>query len=79
LDPGNYILVLVFGNIAGEDLWWRGFCYRAKNPLVGPMAWLLHGPFWAAFHLYFQTTNRDLDTQPCVLVQCTLANSVPYV
>jgi len=52
----NYILVLVFGNIADEELWGRGFCYRAKKPLVGPMAWLLHGLLWAAFHLLFQTT-----------------------
>jgi membrane protease YdiL (CAAX protease family) len=54
-----YILVLVFGNIAGEELWWRGYLLPRQEAASGPVAWLVHGLLWAAFHLFFQTTVWD--------------------
>jgi membrane protease YdiL (CAAX protease family) len=55
-----YTLVLVFGNIAGEELWWRGYLLPRQEAASGPVAWLLHGLLWAAFHLFFQTTVWDM-------------------
>jgi membrane protease YdiL (CAAX protease family) len=55
-----YIFVLVFGNIAGEELWWRGYLLPRQEAASGPMAWLSHGLLWAAFHLFFQATAWDM-------------------
>ena len=55
-----YIFVLIFGNIAGEELWWRGYLLPRQEAASGSMAWLSHGLLWAAFHLFFQTTAWDM-------------------
>jgi membrane protease YdiL (CAAX protease family) len=55
-----YILVLLFGNIAGEELWWRGYLLPRQEAASGPVAWLFHGLLWAAFHLFFQATAWDM-------------------
>jgi membrane protease YdiL (CAAX protease family) len=55
-----YILVLLFGNIAGEELWWRGYLLPRQEAASGPFAWLFHGLLWAAFHLFFQATAWDM-------------------
>jgi membrane protease YdiL (CAAX protease family) len=55
-----YIFVLVFGNIAGEELWWRGYLLPRQEAASGPMAWLSHGLLWAAFHVFFQATAWDM-------------------
>jgi membrane protease YdiL (CAAX protease family) len=55
-----YTLVLIFGNIAGEELWWRGYLLPRQEAANGPVAWLFHGLFWAAFHLFFQATAWDM-------------------
>jgi membrane protease YdiL (CAAX protease family) len=55
-----YVFVLVFGNIAGEELWWRGYLLPRQEAASGPTAWLLHGLLWAAFHLFFQATAWDM-------------------
>ena len=55
-----YLFVLVFGNIAGEELWWRGYLLPRQETASGSVAWLLHGLLWAAFHLFFQATAWDM-------------------
>jgi membrane protease YdiL (CAAX protease family) len=55
-----YGFVLLFGNIAGEELWWRGYLLPRQEAADGRLAWLYHGLLWAAFHLFLQTTAWDL-------------------
>lgn len=55
-----YVCVLVFGNIAGEELWWRGYLLPRQEVASGAVAWLYHGLLWAAFHLFLQTTAWDM-------------------
>jgi hypothetical protein len=55
-----YTCVLVFGNIAGEELWWRGYVLPRQEAASGAVAWLYHGLLWAAFHLFLQTTAWDM-------------------
>jgi hypothetical protein len=55
-----YACVLIFGNIAGEELWWRGYLLPRQEAASGAVAWLYHGLLWAAFHLFLQTTAWDM-------------------
>jgi hypothetical protein len=55
-----YALVLLFGNIAGEELWWRGYLLPRQELAHGSTTWIVHGILWAAFHLFFQTTMWDM-------------------
>ena len=55
-----YTCVLIFGNIAGEELWWRGYLLPRQEAASGEVAWLYHGLLWAAFHLFLQTTAWDM-------------------
>lgn len=55
-----YAAVLLVGNIAGEELWWRGYLLPRQELAHGQSTWLIHGILWAAFHLFFQTTAWDL-------------------
>ena len=55
-----YVLVLLIGNIAGEELWWRGYLLPRQELVHGSATWILHGVLWAAFHLFFQTTMWDM-------------------
>ncbi len=55
-----YAVVLLFGNIAGEELWWRGYLLPRQESASGSVAWIYHGVFWAGFHLFLQATAWDL-------------------
>jgi len=55
-----YALVLLFGNIAGEELWWRGYLLPRQELAHGKTTWIVHGVLWAAFHLFFQTNLWDM-------------------
>jgi membrane protease YdiL (CAAX protease family) len=55
-----YAVVLLFGNIAGEELWWRGYLLPRQELASGSIAWLYHGLFWAGFHVFIQATVWDL-------------------
>lgn len=46
-----YFVVLFF-NIFGEELWWRGYILPRQELAHGAHAWLVHGLLWAAFHLF---------------------------
>jgi membrane protease YdiL (CAAX protease family) len=36
----------------GEELWWRGYILPRQELLYGNRTWIVHGLFWAAFHLF---------------------------
>jgi membrane protease YdiL (CAAX protease family) len=55
-----YAAVLLFCNVLGEELWWRGYLLPRQELSSGKVAWLVHGSLWAAFHLFFQWTLWDL-------------------
>ena len=55
-----YAIVLLFGNIAGEELWWRGYLLPRQELASGKIAWVYHGLFWAGFHVFIQATLWDL-------------------
>ena len=55
-----YACVLIFGNIAGEELWWRGYLLPRQEVANGSIAWLYHGLLWAAFHVFLQRTAWDM-------------------
>lgn len=45
-------IVTFFFNIAGEELWWRGYILPRQELAFGRYAWLIHGLLWAAFHVF---------------------------
>jgi membrane protease YdiL (CAAX protease family) len=45
-------LVFFFFNIAGEELWWRGYVLPRQEAALGQRAWLAHGLLWWAFHAF---------------------------
>jgi membrane protease YdiL (CAAX protease family) len=45
-------LVQYFFNIAGEELWWRGYILPRQELVFGRFAWLVHGLMWACFHVF---------------------------
>jgi Type II CAAX prenyl endopeptidase Rce1-like len=55
-----YTAVLLLGNIAGEELLWRGYLLPRQELAHGRATWLVHGILWATFHLFFQTTLWDM-------------------
>ncbi|MDX1417940.1 MAG: CPBP family intramembrane glutamic endopeptidase [Candidatus Promineifilaceae bacterium] len=45
-------LVYLFFNIAGEELWWRGYILPRQELRHGQWTWVMHGTLWAFFHLF---------------------------
>lgn len=52
-----YILLLwlpfFFFNIAGEELWWRGFIQPRQEPVFGKSTWIVQGVLHGLFHVSF--------------------------
>jgi membrane protease YdiL (CAAX protease family) len=44
--------VMLFFNIAGEELWWRGYLLPRQELAHGRWTWLVHGLQWTLFHLF---------------------------
>ena len=66
-----YFLVLLIGNVAGEELWWRGYLLPRQELVHGRATWIVHGVLWAAFHLFFQMTMWDMVSDgPYLLCSC---------
>ncbi len=40
-----------FFNIFGEEFLWRGYIQPRQEALTGKWTWLIHGFFWAAWHI----------------------------
>jgi membrane protease YdiL (CAAX protease family) len=45
-------LGVFFFNIAGEELWWRGYILPRQELVFGRKTWLVHGLLWACFHVF---------------------------
>lgn len=45
--------VMMFFNIAGEELWWRGYILPRQERAHGRWAWIIHGLLWWLWHLAF--------------------------
>jgi membrane protease YdiL (CAAX protease family) len=45
-------LAVLFFNIAGEELWWRGYVLPRQELAFGTRTWLVHGLLWTGFHAY---------------------------
>lgn len=46
-----FVMVLFF-NVVGEELWWRGIILPGQELTHGRWAWLAHGLLWTAFHTF---------------------------
>jgi membrane protease YdiL (CAAX protease family) len=46
-----YLLVFFF-NVAGEELWWRGYILPRQELAFGRNTWWIHGLMWACFHVF---------------------------
>ncbi|MFP4323970.1 MAG: type II CAAX prenyl endopeptidase Rce1 family protein [Anaerolineales bacterium] len=45
--------VSLFGNIIGEELWWRGYILPIQERAFGKWAWLINGLLWiVVFHAF---------------------------
>jgi membrane protease YdiL (CAAX protease family) len=54
---GNWGIVILFVvqlffNIAGEELWWRGYLLPRQELAFGRQTWLVHGLLWWGFHAF---------------------------
>lgn len=45
--------IMLFFNIAGEELWWRGYILPRQEKTHGRHTWLIHGLLWWLWHLAF--------------------------
>lgn len=45
--------IMLFFNIVGEELWWRGYILPRQEKAHGRWAWLVHGVLWLLWHLTF--------------------------
>jgi membrane protease YdiL (CAAX protease family) len=46
-------VVMLFFNIAGEELWWRGYILPRQELAHGRWAWAIHGLLWLLWHVTF--------------------------
>lgn len=44
--------IMLFFNIAGEELLWRGYILPRQELVFGKKTWLIHGIMWALFHSF---------------------------
>jgi membrane protease YdiL (CAAX protease family) len=44
--------VMLFFNITGEELWWRGYVLPRQEKSFGKNTWIIHGLMWTAFHAF---------------------------
>jgi membrane protease YdiL (CAAX protease family) len=46
-------IVMLFFNIAGEELWWRGYILPRQEQVHGRWTWLIQGLLWLFWHVAF--------------------------
>lgn len=46
-------VVMLFFNIVGEELWWRGYILPRQEKAHGRWAWVVHGLLWLLWHVAF--------------------------
>ncbi len=44
--------IMLFFNVVGEELWWRGYILPRQEVRYGRFAWVWHGLLWTSFHLF---------------------------
>ena len=44
--------VLLFFNVIGEELWWRGYILPRQEMAFGNWTWIVHGCLWTFFHAF---------------------------
>ncbi len=50
--PFIAMVIVLFFNILGEELWWRGVVLPRQELAFGPWTWVVHGVMWAFFHIF---------------------------
>ena len=50
---GVYLGILFF-NILGEELWWRGYILPRQELAHGKWTWVIHGVLWDLFHFFWK-------------------------
>lgn len=45
-------LVILFFNVMGEELLWRGYIFPRQELTHGKHTWVVHGLMWTGFHLF---------------------------
>jgi membrane protease YdiL (CAAX protease family) len=45
-------IIVLFFNIVGEELWWRGYILPRQELTHGKITWFIHGILWACFHMF---------------------------
>ena len=63
-------VIVLFFNIVGEELWWRGYIQPRQELTHGKLAWLVNGTLWAFFHLF------KWWAVPFMLITCQI---IPFV
>ncbi|NKB88478.1 MAG: CPBP family intramembrane metalloprotease [Acidobacteria bacterium] len=51
--PVFYLFPVMFLNIFGEELLWRGLLLPRQELVYGRWAWVVHGLLWTAFHIFW--------------------------
>jgi membrane protease YdiL (CAAX protease family) len=46
-------VALLFFNVLGEELWWRGYILPRQERAHGGWAWAIHGVLWLLWHVAF--------------------------
>jgi membrane protease YdiL (CAAX protease family) len=59
--------ILLFFNIIGEELWWRGIILPRQELVNGRWTWLVNGLLWLLFHMPFYPW-RVIDLLPYTLI-----------
>jgi membrane protease YdiL (CAAX protease family) len=62
--------VVLFFNIVGEELWWRGYILPRQELVHGKSTWFIHGILWACFHMF------KWWAVPFMLITCQI---IPFV
>ena len=63
-------VVVLFFNIVGEELWWRGYIQPRQELTHGKLAWLVNGTLWACFNMF------KWWAVPFMLVTCQI---IPFI
>lgn len=62
--------VVLFFNIVGEEMWWRGYILPRQELVHGKYTWFIHGILWACFHMF------KWWAVPFMLITCQI---IPFV
>jgi membrane protease YdiL (CAAX protease family) len=83
---GNWPVVIVFFvvlffNVFGEELWWRGYILPRQELAFGRWTWLIHGTLWCLSHAfkYWDYLTLLPFTLGLAYVSQRLRNNVPAI